>query len=196
MKTLKSICVYCGSNAGSQPLFEKAAIQLGELLAREGIRLVYGGGSIGLMGAVAKTVLENGGEVTGVIPKFLKEREVMLEDAHELIITQDMHERKRTMFEKADAFIALPGGIGTLEELVEMLTWAQLGRHDKPMLLLNLDQFWTPLVELLDHMRSLGFIRPDSDITYEITEDVAQSVDILCKAIEGCKVEHPDLKDM
>ncbi|MGH0004457.1 TIGR00730 family Rossman fold protein [Pseudovibrio ascidiaceicola] len=196
MKTLKSICVYCGSNAGSQPLFEKAAIQLGELLAREGIRLVYGGGSIGLMGAVAKTVLENGGEVTGVIPKFLKEREVMLEDAHELIVTQDMHERKRTMFEKADAFIALPGGIGTLEELVEMLTWAQLGRHDKPMLLLNLDQFWTPLVELLDHMRSLGFIRPDSDITYEITEDVAQSVDILCKAIEGCKVEHPDLKDM
>lgn len=196
MKTLKSICVYCGSNAGSQPLFEKAAIQLGELLAREGIRLVYGGGSIGLMGAVAKTVLENGGEVTGVIPKFLKEREVMLEDAHELIITQDMHERKRTMFEKADAFIALPGGIGTLEELVEMLTWAQLGRHDKPMLLLNLDQFWTPLVELLDHMRSLGFIRPDSDITYEITKDVAQSVDILCKAIEGCKVEHPDVKDM
>ncbi|KZK83407.1 LOG family protein YvdD [Pseudovibrio sp. Ad13] len=196
MKTLKSICVYCGSNAGSQPLFEKAAIQLGELLAREGIRLVYGGGSIGLMGAVAKTVLENGGEVTGVIPKFLMEREVMLEDAHELIVTQDMHERKRTMFEKADAFIALPGGIGTLEELVEMLTWAQLGRHDKPMLLLNLDQFWTPLVELLDHMRSLGFIRPDSDITYEITEDVAQSVHILCKAIEGCKVEHPDLKDM
>ncbi|KZK86581.1 LOG family protein YvdD [Pseudovibrio sp. Ad46] len=196
MKTLKSICVYCGSNAGSQPLFEKAAIQLGELLAREGIRLVYGGGSIGLMGAVAKTVLENGGEVTGVIPKFLMEREVMLEDAHELIVTQDMHERKRTMFEKADAFIALPGGIGTLEELVEMLTWAQLGRHDKPMLLLNLDQFWTPLVELLDHMRSLGFIRPDSDITYEITEDVAQSVDILCKAIEDCKVEHPDLKDM
>ena len=93
MKTLKSICVYCGSNAGSQPLFEQAAIQLGELLAREGIRLVYGGGSIGLMGAVAKTVLENGGEVTGVIPKFLKEREVMLEEAHELIVTQDMHER-------------------------------------------------------------------------------------------------------
>ncbi|QUS57483.1 TIGR00730 family Rossman fold protein [Pseudovibrio brasiliensis] len=196
MKTLKSICVYCGSNAGSQPLFEQAAIQLGELLAREGIRLVYGGGSIGLMGAVAKTVLENGGKVTGVIPKFLKEREVMLEDAHELIVTQDMHERKRTMFEKADAFIALPGGIGTLEELVEMLTWAQLGRHDKPMLLLNLDQFWTPLVELLDHMRGLGFIRPDSDITYEITSDVSQSVDILCKAIEGCKVEHPDVKDM
>ncbi|MES0868696.1 TIGR00730 family Rossman fold protein [Pseudovibrio sp. SCP19] len=196
MKTLKSICVYCGSNAGSQPLFEQAAIQLGELLAREGIRLVYGGGSIGLMGAVAKTVLENGGEVTGVIPKFLKEREVMLEEAHELIVTQDMHERKRTMFEKADAFIALPGGIGTLEELVEMLTWAQLGRHDKPMLLLNLDQFWTPLVELLDHMRGLGFIRPDSDITYEITADVSQSVDILCKAIEGCKVEHPDVKDM
>ncbi|AEV37174.1 hypothetical protein PSE_2666 [Pseudovibrio sp. FO-BEG1] len=196
MKTLKSICVYCGSNAGSQPLFEQAAIQLGELLAREGIRLVYGGGSIGLMGAVAKTVLENGGEVTGVIPKFLKEREVMLEEAHELIVTQDMHERKRTMFEKADAFIALPGGIGTLEELVEMLTWAQLGRHDKPMLLLNLDQFWTPLVELLDHMRGLGFIRPDSDITYEITSDVSQSVDILCKAIEGCKVEHPDVKDM
>ncbi len=196
MKTLKSICVYCGSNAGSQPLFEKAAMQLGELLAREGIRLVYGGGSIGLMGAVAKTVLENGGKVTGIIPKFLMEREVMLEDAHELIVTQDMHERKRTMFEKADAFIALPGGIGTLEELVEMLTWAQLGRHDKPMLLLNLDQFWTPLVELLDHMRSLGFIRPDSDITYSITENVDQSFDILCKAIEDSKVDHPDLKDM
>ncbi|KZL17801.1 LOG family protein ORF6 in fasciation locus [Pseudovibrio axinellae] len=196
MKTLKSICVYCGSNAGSQPLFEQASIQLGKLLASEGIRLVYGGGSIGLMGALAKTVLENGGEVTGVIPGFLKEREVMLEQAHELIVVQDMHERKRTMFEKADAFIALPGGIGTLEELVEMLTWAQLGRHDKPMLLLNLAQFWTPLVELLDHMRGLGFIRPDSDITYEITDDVSQSINLLCKAIEGCKVENPNLKDM
>lgn len=196
MKTLKSICVYCGSNAGSQPLFKEAAIQLGELLAREGIRLVYGGGSIGLMGALAKTVLQNGGEVTGVIPDFLKEQEVMLEEAHELIVTQDMHERKRTMFEKADAFIALPGGIGTLEELVEMLTWAQLGRHDKPMLLLNLGQFWTPLVELLDHMRDLGFIHPDRDINYEITEDVSQSVDILCRAIEGCKIENPDLNAM
>ncbi|SDQ93955.1 TIGR00730 family Rossman fold protein [Pseudovibrio sp. Tun.PSC04-5.I4] len=196
MKTLKSICVYCGSNAGNLPLFEQAAIQLGELLAKKEIRLIYGGGSIGLMGALANTVIENGGEVTGVIPEFLKDREVMLERAHELIVTQDMHERKRTMFEKADAFIALPGGIGTLEELVEMLTWAQLGRHDKPMLLLNLDQFWTPLVELLNHMRGLGFIRPDSDITYEITSDVSQCVDILCKAIEGCKVENPDLKDM
>ncbi len=196
MKTLKSICVYCGSNAGSHPLFEQSAIELGELLAAKGIRLVYGGGSIGLMGAVAKTVLNNGGKVTGVIPQFLKDREVMLEEAHELIVTQDMHERKRIMFEKADAFIALPGGIGTLEELVEMLTWAQLGRHDKPMLLLNLDKFWTPLVELLDHMRDLGFIRSDSDITYEITADVSESVDILCKAVADCVMENPDVQDM
>ncbi len=196
MKTLKSICVYCGSNAGSHPLFEQSAIELGELLAAKGIRLVYGGGSIGLMGAVAKTVLNNGGKVTGVIPQFLKDREVMLEEAHELIVTQDMHERKRIMFEKADAFIALPGGIGTLEELVEMLTWAQLGRHDKPMLLLNLDKFWTPLVELLDHMRDLGFIRSDSDITYEITTDVSESIDILCRAVADCVMENPDVQDM
>lgn len=196
MKTLKSICVYCGSNAGTLPAFETAAKELGALFAHEGIRLVYGGGSIGLMGLLAKSVLDNGGEVTGVIPEFLKEREVMLEGAHELIVTQDMHERKRTMFEKADAFIALPGGIGTLEELVEMLTWAQLGRHDKPVLLLNLEEFWSPLIELLDHMRALGFIRADSDVTYKITSEVSQSVDLLCDAMADCSMEKHNLNHM
>jgi uncharacterized protein (TIGR00730 family) len=159
MTNLKSICVYCGSGSGAIPAFALAARQFGRILAENGIRLVYGGGSVGLMGALAGAVLDQGGEVTGVIPDFLVNREHLLLRAHEQIVTRDMHERKRVMFERADAFVALPGGIGTLEELVEQLTWAQLGRHQKPVLILNVESFWDPLCALLDHMRELAFIR-------------------------------------
>jgi uncharacterized protein (TIGR00730 family) len=160
MNQIKTVCVYCGSGSGSNPRFVEAATALGKVFAENGIRLVYGGGSIGLMGAVAKSVLDHGGSVTGIIPDFLVKKERMLDRPQELIITPDMHERKRLMFERSDAFVALPGGVGTLEELVEQLTWQQLGRHSKPVLLANIDNFWEPLLVLLTHMRATEFIRP------------------------------------
>jgi len=161
MSRINAICVYCASGPGTNPAFVTAARNFGRILAENQVRLVYGGGSIGLMGALAESVIDHGGQVTGVIPEFLVARELMLQRAQERIITPDMHERKRIMFERADAFVALPGGVGTLEELVEQLTWAQLGRHKKPILILNIKKFWDPLCALLDHMRRLEFIRAD-----------------------------------
>jgi uncharacterized protein (TIGR00730 family) len=160
MDQIKTVCVYCGSGPGSNPRFVEAAIALGKTFADNRIRLVYGGGSVGLMGAVAKSTLDHGGLVTGIIPDFLKSREQALTRVQEMIVTPDMHERKRLMFEHSDAFVALPGGIGTLEELVEQMTWQQLGRHTKPVLLANIDGFWEPLIALLAHMRETEFIRP------------------------------------
>ena len=154
MNEIKTVCVYCGSGSGSNPRFVEAAIALGKVFAENNIRLVYGGGSVGLMGAVAKSVLDHGGSVTGIIPDFLRARENSLTRVQEMIVTPDMHERKRLMFERSDAFVALPGGVGTLEELVEQLTWQQLGRHSKPVLLANIDNFWEPLLALLTHMRA------------------------------------------
>jgi uncharacterized protein (TIGR00730 family) len=161
MSVIRTICVYCGSGPGTDPAFVAAARDLGKILAENRIRLVYGGGSLGLMGAVATSVLDHGGEVTGIIPEFLTDREKKLNRAQEIIVTLDMHERKRVMFERADAFVALPGGIGTLEETIEQMTWAQLGRHKKPILLANIKGFWDPLCALLNHMKELAFIRPD-----------------------------------
>jgi uncharacterized protein (TIGR00730 family) len=160
MTDIKTVCVYCGSGPGTNPHFIEAAQAFGKALAENGVGLVYGGGSIGLMGAVAAATLEHGGLVTGIIPDFLVKREHAMTGAQEMIVTHDMHERKRLMFERSDAFVALPGGIGTLEELVEQLTWQQLGRHSKPILLANIDGFWEPLMDLLTHMRSTAFIRP------------------------------------
>jgi uncharacterized protein (TIGR00730 family) len=158
MTTIKTICVYCGSGPGTNPHFVEAAVALGKIMAENGIRLVYGGGSLGLMGAIATSVLDHGGVVTGIIPDFLTARENALTRVQEMIVTPDMHERKRLMFEHSDAFVALPGGIGTLEELVEQLTWQQLGRHAKPVLA-DIDGFWEPLFALLAHMRATQFIR-------------------------------------
>jgi uncharacterized protein (TIGR00730 family) len=160
MSKIKTVCVYCGSGPGTNPRFVEAAKAFGKILAESGVRLVYGGGSIGLMGAVATSVLDHGGTVTGIIPDFLTIRENALRRVQEMIVTPDMHERKRLMFEHADAFVALPGGVGTLEELVEQLTWQQLGRHCKPVLLANIEGFWEPLLTLLAHMRATQFIRP------------------------------------
>ena len=160
MNQIKTVCVYCGSGPGTSPSFVEAANALGRTFAESDIRLVYGGGSSGLMGAGATSTLDHGGKVTGIIPDFLRARENALTRVQEMIVTPDMHERKRLMFERSDAFVALPGGIGTLEELIEQLTWQQLGRHTKPVLLANIDGFWEPLLALLDHMRSTAFIRP------------------------------------
>jgi uncharacterized protein (TIGR00730 family) len=172
MSSIRAVCVYCGSSAGADPAFTAAAGALGKILADDGVRLVYGGGSIGMMGALAGSVLTHGGNVTGIIPEFLVNKEHMLAGAQEIIVTRDMHERKRVMFEKADAFVALPGGIGTLEELVEQLTWAQLGRHRKPILLANVAGFWNPLCELLDHMNALAFLHAASRLNYVIVDKV------------------------
>ena len=173
MSKIATVCVYCGSGAGTNPRFAEAAFELGKALAENNIRLVYGGGSVGLMGAVAKSTLDHGGSVTGIIPDFLRAKENALAHVQEMIVTPDMHERKRLMFERSDAFIALPGGIGTLEELVEQLTWQQLGRHTKPVLLANIDGFWEPLLTLLAHMRDTAFIRPTLNIDILKAERVA-----------------------
>jgi len=182
MSKIRKICVYCGSGPGNDPAFVEAARVFGELLAKNGIGLVYGGGAVGLMGAVALSVLDHGGEVVGIIPEFLMSRERALRGTHQLIVTQDMHERKRMMFEMADAFVALPGGVGTLEELVEQITWVQLGRHRKPILLANIASFWDPLCALLDHMKALEFIRGDLDFELLVASKVTDILPMLQKA--------------
>jgi uncharacterized protein (TIGR00730 family) len=193
MSTIKSICVYCASGPGNNPAFMEAAMQLGRILAQNGIRLVYGGGSVGLMGALADAVLDHGGAVTGVIPDFLVNREHMLVRVQERIITPDMHERKRVMFERADAFVALPGGVGTLEELVEQLTWAQLGRHKKPILILNTAGFWDPLCTLIDRMEQLDFIRAGMTVSLLVAERVEE---ILPKLFEAARAVSEAEKQM
>ena len=178
-RSIRSICVYCGSSPGINPAHAEAARTLGRALAENGIGLVYGGGGLGLMGEIARTVLAHGGRVTGIIPEFLSVKERMLLDATEMNVVQDMHDRKRLMFDKADAFVALPGGIGTLEELVEQLTWAQLGRHSKPIVVVDIEGFWSPLVKLLAHLRREGFIRQDMEVrlhTVDRAEDVLDAV--------------------
>jgi hypothetical protein len=163
-----------------------AATALGHSLADQNIRLIYGGGTIGMMGAISAAVQERNGKVTGIIPRFLLDMEATheeLERLDELILTEDMHERKRTMFDKADAFIALPGGIGTLEELVEQLTWAQLGRHKKPVLLANINSFWQPLIELIDHMQAESYIRKGFEVNFLNTDKVDQIIPLLQEAV-------------
>ncbi len=172
MATIKSICVYCGSGNGHADIHVNAAKEFGAAMAKAGIRLVYGGGGIGLMGALAAAVIDGGGKVTGIIPDFLKRKEMSLDGVMDLKIVPDMHTRKMTMFTEADAFVALPGGIGTLEELVEQLTWAQLGRHKKPILLANVKGFWDPLCALLDHMERMQFIRAGLSVSYLVEDDV------------------------
>jgi uncharacterized protein (TIGR00730 family) len=183
MSILKRICVYCGSGPGSDPAFVAAARALGAILADNRIGLVYGGGSVGLMGEIANAVLDRGGEVIGIIPTFLENRE-HANPRGKLIVTRDMHERKQRMFDEADAFVALPGGVGTLEEVVEQMTWAQLGRHEKPILLANIKKFWDPLCALLDHMEELQFIRPGLAVDYLVAERVDDILPMLRRAME------------
>lgn len=191
MAELRTVCVYCGSGAGAAPAFAEAAETLGRALGESGIGLVYGGGNVGLMGIVARAALDAGGHVTGIIPDFLKARERMLDEVQETIVVPDMHTRKRLMFDRADAFVALPGGIGTLEELVEQMTWAQLGRHRKPILLVSVDGFWSPLIALIEHMREAGFIRPGLDAEYLVAEDAAEVVERLRAAVASRPAETP-----
>ncbi len=158
--------------SGTDPAFTAAAGRFGQILAESGVRLIYGGGSVGLMGALAHAVLDHGGEVTGVIPEFLTERERPRRLPQELIVTPDMHQRKRTMFERADGFVALPGGIGTLEEVVEQLTWAQLGRHRKPILIANINGYWDPLLSLIEHMRAVKFLASPLSVEFLVAKRI------------------------
>lgn len=182
---IRRICVYCGSGPGTNPAYIVAARAFGETLAKNRIGLVFGGGSVGMMGEVAQAVRSNGGEVNGIIPEFLVEREHALRNAPGLVVTRDMHERKRKMFEMADAFVALPGGIGTLEEIVEQMTWAQLGRHKKPILLANIKGFWEPLCALLDHMKATQFIRSELSFKLLVADEVEDILPMLQKALAG-----------
>jgi hypothetical protein len=173
---IRSICVYCGSGKGTDPAYSEAARTLGTSLAENGIGLVYGGGGLGLMGDVARATLAAGGKVTGIIPEFLTVREHMLTEVTDLVVTADMHERKKLMFERSDAFVALPGGIGTLEELVEQLTWSQLGQHRKPIVVANVQGFWTPFLDLLQHMRQAEFIRNGLEVNFGVVDTAAEIV--------------------
>ena len=183
MSTLKRICVYCGSGPGSDPAFVAAARAFGAILADNRIGLVYGGGSVGLMGELANAVLDRGGDVLGIIPTFLENREHAIKRVG-VIVTRDMHERKQRMFDEADAFVALPGGVGTLEELVEQLTWVQLGRHRKPVLIADVGGFWRPLLQLFAHMREKAFIRQDTEVHYLVSEKIEDIVPMLKKATD------------
>jgi uncharacterized protein (TIGR00730 family) len=161
MSTIRSVCVYCGSSSGRTPVYFEAGLRLGGEIARAGLRLVYGGGTRGIMGAVARGALDAGGQVTGIIPRFLISKEASeagLDRLDGMVITENMHERKHAMFEHSDAFVALPGGIGTVEEIVEVMTWAQLGRHRKPIVFANIAGFWEPMLSMLGHMREEGFV--------------------------------------
>ncbi|MGN6469840.1 MAG: TIGR00730 family Rossman fold protein [Rhizobiaceae bacterium] len=185
MEKIRSVCVYCGSSPGRNPLYVEAARTLGQAMAEAGLRLVYGGGGKGIMGAVAASVSAAGGTVVGIIPRFLINKEATdaaLARLDELVVTEDMHARKHRMFEESDAFVALPGGIGTLEEIVEIMTWAQLGRHCKPIVLANIGGFWSPLMKLLDHMMAEGFLHSAQRIAPLVIDDAAGIVPALLRA--------------
>ena len=181
-QSIRSICVYCGSQTGVEPAFKSAAETLGKSIAENGLKLVYGGGTMGIMGAVADAALNAGGHVTGIIPEFLLGKEGNVDRVGHLtqsIITQNMHERKHQMFDHADAFVTLPGGIGTLEELTEIMTWAQLGRHQKPIVIAHINGFWDPLTKLISHMRAQGFIHTQhlvQPIVVDKAEDIVPSI--------------------
>ena len=178
MNTIRSICVYCGSSPGNGDLYLKAGHTLGRAIAQTGLQLVYGGGGKGIMGAVADGALRSGGKVTGIIPRFLMAKEATqaaLQRLDEFIVTENMHERKHMMFEKSDAFVALPGGIGTVEEIIEIMTWAQLGHHRKPIVFANVGGFWNPMLALLDHMRAEGFIHT-GQLVNPLVVDTAEAI--------------------
>jgi uncharacterized protein (TIGR00730 family) len=192
-RKIRKICVYCGSGPGIDPAFVESARAFGAILAKNGVGLVFGGGSVGMMGAIAKSVLDHGGKVTGIIPEFLVAREHAMRGADNLIVTRDMHERKRKMFEMADAFVAMPGGIGTIEEVIEQMTWVQLGRHRKPILLANIKRFWEPLCALIDHMKNLEFIRADLNFDLLAADAVEDILPKLQKAAASVPREETEM---
>lgn len=179
MTPMRSVCVFCGGNPGARPSYQAAAARLGAALAERGLALVYGGASAGLMGAVADAVLAKGGAAYGVLPDFMIKREVAHRGLTALELVGSMTERKARMGERADAFVALPGGFGTLDELFEVLTWSQLGLHHKPIALLDVDGYWTSLVAFLDHAAREGLLRPEHRAMLFVETDVPTLLDRL-----------------
>ena len=173
MPNIRRLCVYCGSSGAVDRQYREAATELGACLATTGIGLVYGGGRVGLMGLLADAALAGGGEVIGIIPSRLRDAELAHPGATELVVVESMHERKRLMAEKADAFAILPGGIGTLDEMFEILSWKQLGLHDKPILLADIGGYWAPLRALLDDILTKGFARPETRNLLRVIPTVA-----------------------
>jgi uncharacterized protein (TIGR00730 family) len=180
---LRNLCVYCGSSDAVAPYFFEAALSLGRLIGQAGLGLIYGGGGSGLMGRVADGVLAAGGRVTGIIPRHLHRREVPHGALTELIIVDSMHERKQRMAERADAFVVLPGGFGTLDEMFEIITWRQLGLHDKPILLVDLDGYWQPLERLIDHAAEHGFVMKGGPPLYRRVQRIDEVLPALAAAL-------------
>ena len=182
MASVKSICVYCGSSGRVDEVYRAAATRLGVVLAKAGIELVYGGGRVGLMGLLADAALASGGRVTGIIPVHLHDKEVGHTGLTELVIVDNMHQRKRRMFELADAFLVLPGGLGTLDEMFEIVTWKQLGLHDKPIVLVDVAGYWAPLLELIEHAVVSGFAARRALHLYRVAARVEDVLPILAAA--------------
>lgn len=179
MVALRSLCVFCGSSSGRDPAHTDLAVELGRTLAEQGVTLVYGGASVGLMGAIADACLDAGGSVVGVIPRGLFRREVAHRGITELIEVETMHERKAVMYDRADAFVALPGGFGTLDELFECLTWSQIGIHGKPSAVLDSNGFWAPLLAQLDGMVDVGLLRPENRALLHVATTPTDLLDVL-----------------
>ena len=169
---IRTLCVYCGSWSGGDPELDDFARAFGSACATRGIELIYGGGGIGLMGTVAEAALADGGRVVGVIPRALMESELPFSSLTELVVVDSMHTRKQQMFQRADGFVSLPGGFGTLDETIEMITWRQLGFHDKPIVLANYRGYWNPLLTLFDHVVAQGFAQMDARDLYEVADSV------------------------
>lgn len=180
-----SVCVFCGSRLGHDPAHRTAAADTGSRIAKNGWRLVYGGGGIGLMGVVADTTLAGGGQVIGVIPDFLRLREAGHDGVDDLIVTDGMHDRKQIMFNLADAFLILPGGVGTMDETVEILTWRQLGSHAKPIIMADVNGYWRPMLAAFDHAVAEGFMGQDTVDMIAVVDDVAAAFDLLAKAADS-----------
>ena len=183
MAEVRSVCVFCGSSGRVHARYRAAAAELGALLAANGIRLVFGGGQIGLMGVIADAVLAGGGEAIGVIPEFLVSRELAHTRLTELRVVPSMHARKQTMFELSDAFAALPGGVGTLEETLEVITWRELGLHDKPIVLVNVADYWQPLLDLFDHIAAERFTRRTKRL-FTVVDGPQAALDAFARAPE------------
>lgn len=177
MGTLRTICVYCGAESGTNPAFRTAAVKLGSMLARQDIEMIFGGGLNGLMGVTARAAIEAGGRVTGIIPQFLSHLAQV--GCTRIIFAKSMHDRKQSMFDYADAFLALPGGIGTLEEVAEQLKWAQLGQHSKPIFLLNISDYWSPFLQLLEHMKQHNFLNVDITSIMQVCSSIEELSEIL-----------------
>ena len=182
MKRIQSLCVYCGSSINVDDDFKEAAKRMGKTLADNNIRLVYGGGKAGLMGIIADSVMENGGEVTGIIPTHISDREIQHKALTELHIVDSMHTRKQMMVDNSDAFLVLPGGIGTLDETCEIMTWRQLGIHDKPIIIANLKNYWTPFLSMIDNIIDQGFMRPDDKKVMSVVDTLDEVLPALEKA--------------